>query len=232
MSFRARARMTARMIRDLIKAVQQLPDPPVRKRIGVCVAMAGGVMASLWLISWFLLSLINFEAIPWMPQWGADLLTGAGVLGVVILTFLFFSSILAAIAGFFLEGVCAAVEAKHYPGLPPAREQPFGEMIVMAAKFIGLAIGLNLLALPIYLIFPPIFLIVNGYLVGREFFEIAAFRRVDTAESHRLRRAHRGQLLAMGAALAFLLTLPLINLVAPVIAAAAMTHRFHALRAG
>lgn len=219
------------MINDIVKAFQQLPDPPVRKRIGVSVALAIGVMATLWAVSWFLLSLINFEAIPWMPQWGADLLTGAGVLGVVILTFIFFSAILAAVAGFFLEGVCAAVEAKHYPGLPPARDQPVGEAVLMAAKFIGLAIALNLLALPVYLIFPPIFLIVNGYLVGREFFEIAALRRVETSESNRLRRAHRGQLWLMGAALAFLLTLPLINLVAPVIAAAAMTHRFHALRA-
>ena len=188
-------------------------------------------MVSLWVLSWFLLSLVNFEAAPWMPSWGDEVLASAGVVAVVLLTFVFFSAIVAAVASLFLEGVCAAVEAKHYPGLPTAREIPLREAIWMALKFAGLAVLLNLLALPIYFIFPPVFLIVNGYLVGREFFEMPALRRVDMAESHRLRRAHRLQLWVMGAILAFLLTLPVINLIAPVLAAAAMTHRFHALRA-
>lgn len=219
------------MISDIVKAVEQLPDPPIRARIGLSVVLALGVMVSLWVLSWFALSLINFEAIPWLPAWGADVLAGAGVVGVVFLTFLFFSAIVAAVAGLFLDGVCAAVEAKHFPELPPARDQPMGEAVWSALKFAGLAILLNLLALPLYLVFPPVFLLVNGYLVGREFFEMAALRRIGAEECAAMRRAHRGRLLLMGAVLAFLLTLPLVNLIAPVIAAAAMTHRFHALRA-
>jgi len=219
------------MISDLFKAVEQLPDPPIRKRIGLSVAIAVGVMVALWLICAGLLSIVNFGAIPYLPGWATDLLAGAGFLAVVFLTFLFFSAIVAAVGSVFLDGVCAAVEAKHYPALPEGREQPLGEALVAAAKFMGLAILLNLLALPLYLVFPPIFLLVNGYLVGREFFELAALRRMEADAAAALRRRHRFQIVLLGAALAFLLTLPVINLIAPVIAAAAMTHRFHALNA-
>ena len=219
------------MISDLFKAVEQLLDPPIRKRIGLSIALALGVMVALWTISAALLSFVNFSAIPYLPGWAEDLLAGAGFLAVVFLTFLFFSAIVAAVSGLFLDGVCAAVEAKHFSALPPGREQPLGEALVAAAKFMALAIALNLLALPLYLVFPPIFLIVNGYLVGREFFELAALRRLSVADAAALRRRHRIQILVLGAALAFLLTLPVINLIAPVIAAAAMTHRFHALTA-
>ncbi|MEM7522742.1 MAG: EI24 domain-containing protein [Pseudomonadota bacterium] len=219
------------MISDIAKAAAQLGDPPIRKRIGLSIALALGVMVALWALSAALLSLVNFEAIPYLPGWAADLLAGAGFVAIVFLTFLFFSAIVAGVGSLFLDGVCAAVEAKHYPGASAGREQPLGEALISTAKFIGLALLLNLLALPLYLIFPPIFLVVNGYLVGREFFELAALRHRSAAETTELRRSHRLQLLLLGAALAFLLTIPIINLIAPVIAAAAMTHRFHALTA-
>ncbi|MEM6490597.1 MAG: EI24 domain-containing protein, partial [Pseudomonadota bacterium] len=142
------------MISDLVKAVEQLGDPPIRKRIGLSIAIALGVMVTLWIVTAAGLSFVNFGAIPYLPGWASDLLAGAGVIAVVFLTFLFFSAIVAAVASLFLDGVCAAVEAKHFPELAPGREQPLSEGLVSAAKFMGLAILIILIALPIFLVFP------------------------------------------------------------------------------
>ena len=100
-----------------------------------------------------------------------------------------------------------------------------------------MTLGLNLLALPLYLLLlfvPPfnlfVFYLLNGYLLGREYFELVAARRLDTAGVRRLRRAYRGRLLLAGAVIAFLLTVPIVNLVTPIIATGFMLHVFEGLR--
>ncbi len=81
---------------------------------------------------------------------------------------------------------------------------------------------------------PPLNLFVfyglNGYLLGREYFELVAARRFDMAGVRRLRRAYRGRLLLAGAVIAFLLTVPIVNLVTPVVATGFMLHVFERLR--
>ncbi|HEX3500575.1 MAG TPA: EI24 domain-containing protein, partial [Stellaceae bacterium] len=97
-----------------------------------------------------------------------------------------------------------------------------------------LGIALNLLALPAYLLLPGLNLVLfyalNGWLLGREYFELVALRRLDAGEVRLLWRAHRLRLVAGGAAIAFLLTLPLVNLAAPLIAALFMLHLVERLR--
>ena len=80
-------------------------------------------------------------------------------------------------------------------------------------------------------VFPFVFYAVNGYLLGREYFEVVALRRHAAGGGHAsLRRRHRGQLFLAGVIIAFLLTLPLINLIAPVIATAVMVHLYHSMK--
>ena len=55
-------------------------------------------------------------------------------------------------------------------------------------------------------------------------------RRFDLAGARRLRRAHRGRLLLAGMVIAFLLTVPFVNLVTPVVATGFMLHVFETLR--
>jgi len=97
--------------------------------------------------------------------------------------------------------------------------------------FATVAVGLNLLLLPFYLLllwFPPAYAVlfygVNGYLLGREYFEQVAMRRLDPEAARRLRRAHQGRIVLAGVAIAFLLTVPILNLIAPVLATAFMVH--------
>src|SRR5260370_38935625 len=90
---------------------------------------------------------------------------------------------------FYLEGVAAAVEAVAYPGRGPPRPQPLGEILSITLRLTFLTLLLNLLALPVYLLVPGInlflFLVLNGYLFGRGYFEVVALRRLDMGAPRR-----------------------------------------------
>ncbi len=97
----------------------------------------------------------------------------------------------------------------------------------------GLSLALNLLALPLYLLLPGInlflFLALNGYLLGREYFDVVALRRLDAAAAKAMRNRSGGRVFVGGVLIAGLFALPLINLIAPVVATAFMLHVFEAL---
>ena len=101
-------------------------------------------------------------------------------------------------------------------------------------------IGLNLLVMPIYLIFifliPPVSLLLyygmNGHLLSREYFELVAMRHHPRGEVRALRKGHGRQLLLAGLAIAFMLTIPIVNLLAPIIATAMMVHIYKHLEPG
>jgi uncharacterized protein involved in cysteine biosynthesis len=156
-----------------------------------------------------------------------------GGLGVLLLTWLLFPAVVTLIMGFYLERVAAAVEALDYPGRGPPRRQPIGEIIALTLRLAALTVLLNLLALPLYLIAPGInvflFFALNGYLFGRGYFEVVALRRLDAGEARRVRRRFAGRIFLGGVVIAGLFALPLVNLVAPVIATAFMLHIFEAL---
>ncbi len=236
---------------DARRAVRQLPDPVFRRVLLVSVAGALATAVALWLAVGWVLETTDIIPRAWVARvlgWvglGGDLdpdtarrwADGAVdvVLGVATLfvTLMLFPAVITAYIGLFLETIAAAVERRHYPHLPPAREQSVPEMIGTTARFLAVTVGANLLLLP-FLLFPPIFPFVfygvNGYLLSREYFELAAFRRLDVPRATTLRRRHQGQLLLAGAAVVFLLTVPVLNLAVPMLATAFMVHRFEHLR--
>src|SRR5260221_8773297 len=183
--------------------------------------------------SWLLLARLSLIGLGWLAA-AIALLAGAGVL---VVAWLLFPATIAVVVGFFLDQVAAAVERRYYPELPPRRSQPVGEQIIGGLRFALVALGLNLLALPLYLagiFLPPlnvfVFYGLNGYLLGREFYELVALRRFDQRQVRNLRRAHGGRSFLAGVVIAFLLTVPFVNLIAPVIATAFMLHLFEAWR--
>jgi uncharacterized protein involved in cysteine biosynthesis len=153
-----------------------------------------------------------------------------GGFAVVGLAWVLFPGIAGLVVSLFLDRVAGAVEARYYPGLGAARRQGFGELFLGGLRFAGVSILLNLLALPIYLFVPAInlvvFLLLNGYLLSREYFELVALRRAAPKDVTRLRKAHSMQMMLVGILFAFLLTVPIVNLIAPVFATAAMVHLF------
>ena len=100
-------------------------------------------------------------------------------------------------------------------------------------RLTGVTVVLNLLALPVYLLVPGInlvlFFVLNGYLLGRGYFEVVALRRLDAGEARAVRNRFAGRIFLGGVVIAGLFTLPLVNLVAPVIATIFMLHIFEAL---
>jgi uncharacterized protein involved in cysteine biosynthesis len=75
----------------------------------------------------------------------------------------------------------------------------------------------------------PIFFGLNGYLLGREYFQIAAMRRIGRENAKELRRKHSGKIWLAGCLMALPLSIPLVNLVIPILGAATFTHLFHRL---
>ncbi len=191
------------------------------------------IFAALFAAVWWLIAATQMFGIGWL-EWLADSLgwTAAVIAGGVL-----FPGAVLTVLSFMLEDVARAVEARHYPDLPAPRRQPFIETLASALRLAGLVIGLNLLFLPIYIVLfflPPINLFVfyglNGYLLGREYFELVAFRRLDLVAVRELRRRNRGRIFGAGVVVAILLTVPLINWLMPAIAAAFMLHLFERLR--
>ncbi len=160
----------------------------------------------------------------------ADVLGG---LTALVLTWLLFPAVVSAVTAVLLDAVVRAVEARHYPHLPEAPGAGMAATVLTAAKFLGALVVLNTAAL-LFLFVPPVFpfvfYAVNGYLLGREYFELVALRRAGNAETRALRKAHRGQLFLAGLVIALLLTVPVVNLLAPVTATAVMVHLFELWR--
>jgi CysZ protein len=217
------------MLGAFFRAVAALAEPPMRRVVVLSLGLAVLTFAVLWLgVAEILYHTSLFD---WRPlNWLVDLLGG---LAVLILSWLLFPAIVTLIMGFYLERVAAAVEALDYPGRGPPRYQPVGEVLAVMLRLTGLTIVLNLLALPIYLLIPGInlvlFFVLNGYLLGRGYFEVVALRRLDAGEARAMRKRFAGRIFSGGVVIAGLFALPLVNLVAPVIATAFMLHIFEAL---
>ncbi len=217
------------MIFAFVKGVDQLSDVATRRYVWMSLGLAATVFVVLWSGVGFLLGQTAFFEAGWQET-VADLLGG---LLVGALTWVLFPAVISAFVGLFLDGVADAVEARHYPGIEPASGQSIGKAAVTAVKFLAVMAVFNLLMLPFLIVpplFPFVFYTVNGYLLGREYFELVAHRRLDGEQVRALRRARSGRVFGAGVIIAFLLTVPLINLLAPVVGTAAMVHLVEAWR--
>lgn len=217
------------MFSALCRAIYALSLPQMRRVVALSLGFAALTFAALWVAVASLL--YNAAFFEWRPlNWLIDLLGG---LAVLVLSWLLFPAVVTAIMSFFLERIAAAVEDLDYPGRGPPRRQRIGETVAATLRLAGLTLLLNLLALPVYLLVPGInlflFLSLNGYLLGREYFEVVALRRLDAAAARAARRRFGLRVFLGGIMIATLFSLPLVNLVAPVIATAFMVHVFEAL---
>jgi Uncharacterized protein involved in cysteine biosynthesis len=211
-----------------VKAVEQLRDRALRRIVWLGLLIATAVFALLWGGVYVLLTHTTFFQTGWLDT-VVDVLGGVATLA---LTLLFFPAVVTSIMGVFLDDAAAAVEKRHYPHLPLPRTQSIQETILNSLRFLAVTVGLNLVSL-LFLLVPPLFPFVfygiNGYLLGREYFEVVGLRRLDPAAATRFRRNHQLKVFLAGLVIALLLTLPIVNLLAPVIGTAAMVHTFHSM---
>jgi CysZ protein len=222
---------------SLALALGQMGDPAFRrvlwKGVGLAVlllALSGAAL--LWLLA---RTLPETVSLPWLGEvgWIASMGVWAAIPVILLLSAVLMVPVAAAMASLFLDEVAAAVEARHYPRLRPARPQPWAESLRDAARSFGVVVLANLLALVAYLLLAPlaplIWVLLNGWLLGRESFRTAALRREVPMEVDALTRRHRGAIWTLGALTALPLAVPVLNVFAPVLSAAAFTHLYHRL---
>lgn len=228
------------MIDDFTKAISQLTD---RRFLGVlllALALTTAILGGLAGVILWGVGLIDYSfTIPFtgIEVQGLDKAALAfAILAIGIMSIFLMFPVAAVFIGFMLDRIADAVEARHYPDLPEPRHQPLAEAIWNAIKFSLVLIIANLLALIIYLLStilaPVIFWIVNGYLLSREYYELVALRRMDPKQARALRKRHFWAIWPSGVLIAMLLSVPILNLIAPLVGVAAFVHLYHRKQSG
>ena len=186
----------------------------------------------VWLIGWLV---PDSFSLPFIGEIGhIDTALSIVSAGVMLIASMFLMvPVASAFTGFFLEDVAEMVEDAHYPALPPVRKLTLSESLSDTLRFFGVIIVANLIALAIYPFVIPLapflFFGLNGYLLGREYFQMAALRRMERNEALALYERNKATVWAAGALMAVPLSIPLLNLFVPVLGAAGFTHLFHAI---
>ena len=224
---------------SFLAAVRQLGDPRFRRvlllGVGLTLLLLVAVYAAfLAVIQSFMPETIDIPLVG--PVGGLDTLLSVGsFLFMIGLSVFLMVPVASVFTGLFLEDVADAVEARHYPHLPPAPGTGRWEAMVDSINFFGVLIGVNAVALLLYAFagpfIPVVFWAVNGFLLGREYFQIAAMRRLGRQGAKDLRSRHMGKIWLAGTLMAAPLSVPLVNLLIPVLGAATFTHLFHRLHA-
>jgi uncharacterized protein involved in cysteine biosynthesis len=228
------------MIGHFSKAVAQFSDPVFWKVLWKALAITIIIFAALVWVSWEVIDALVEIRTGWLSEgadgWLTAVVDWVAQAGVVVIVFMMFPAVGSMFVGVFLDEVADAVEKRHYPADPPGRGLDLMSGLMVGLRFALVVLVLNILVLPFYLLLlfvagagVFIFYGLNGYLLGREYFELVALRHMDVAAAAATRRANRGRIFVAGVIIAFLLTLPVINLLAPIAGAAFMVHVFKAL---
>ncbi|MFH5924484.1 EI24 domain-containing protein [Roseomonas xinghualingensis] len=214
------------VIASLVMPFDQILDRGFR---GPLIKGVLGAMLTLGLL--ILLAGWGVEALAGGSGW---LATAAGVLGGVaglFAAFWLFVPFVLAIAGLFLDETAAAVERRHYPGLPEPRGASLAAQGVFNVVLALKVLALNLVLLPVALLLPLVggllLWIVAAVSLGHGLFEGVAQRRMPVAEARVLRKRREFSVLVVGAVLAGMALVPFANLLVPVLGTAAMVHLLH-----
>lgn len=223
------------MILDAARlSLANLFAPETRSAFWKVLGLTVLVLIGLWfaLRGLFITFLFPWVAgfFPEMPDWAGWLsfvfLIAAGI-GLALGLALLLSPVTALIAGLFLDDVADVIEKRDYPQDAAGNAMPLGPAIASSIKFLGVVIVGNIIAL--FLLFIPgvnllAFFLVNGYLLGREFFEFAAMRFRSPPEARLFRAKHGSTVFLGGLVIALFLAIPIVNLLTPLFAAGMMVH--------
>lgn len=214
---------------------QNMFAPTSRALFFKIIGMTLLVLLALWasfqgIISEYFLPFLS-DMSPELPGW----LSWLSFLSVLFIIFaaigsalglaLLIAPISAVISGFFIDQIADDIEQKHFPSDPPGKPLPSLQALSHSIKFLFIVLIGNLVAL--MLLFVPgvnliAFFLVNGYLLGREYFEFAALRHHDAVDAKRMRSRHSTQIFFAGLVIAGFLSIPILNLLTPFFAAGLM----------
>ncbi|MCJ9429788.1 EI24 domain-containing protein [Kordiimonas marina] len=213
---------------------QQLLHPKFRKVFITAVSVAAVTLALLMYVLYALWPKGYTSGYDWIDETGYWLI-------VLIGSYALFPAIVSMVMGMLTDQIATAVEEEYYPHRVGTRPVPILDMLWGSLKLMLAMIALNLLALVPYLILflstagtgaLILFAAINGYLLGREYFEMVAVRHMPLKEVERMRSRYSGKVFMGGAVTAGLFAIPFLNILAPIIGAAVMTHIFQYLKSG
>ncbi len=133
------------------------------------------------------------------------------------------------IAGTFQEKVIAKIELIYYPNSIRKTEPKFWPDFKHDVAFTIWALFLNILVLPLYFfgIGFVVSIILNTYLLGREFFENAAGYHLGKPSAKDLLNKNKTSVYIGGLVLTILSIVPIVNLFVPIFAIVWMVHLYH-----
>jgi CysZ protein len=221
-----------------VKALSQMASRPFRtvlwKSIGVALVLLIILGIALQrLLAWMLGSggiwIESTVGPSWhvtldVVQWMLAIVAGLGVLvGMVFLV----PPVTALVASFFADEIAAQVERDHYPADPPGKPLPIGRALLEGVRTALLSLLVYLCAVPFLLVAGlgfVVFFFANAFLLGREYFHLAAMRFHPVAEAKLMRKRHQSTVFVAGLLIAAFVSVPVINLATPLFATALMVH--------
>jgi CysZ protein len=232
------------MIDAAVKALVQMFSPPFR---WVLLKSSG---LALGLIVLFAIAL--HRLLVWLATAGANwvesmfgvsapapisifvwVLSIAAGIGIIVGSVFLMPAVTALLGSFFVDDIALEVERTHYPTEPVGTPLPLPRAVLQGAKTALLAILIYLIAVPFLLVAGAgavIFFLASAYLLGREYFELAAMRHQPIAQAKRLRQTHRSTVFLAGILIAAFVSIPIVNLATPLFATALMVHVHHRIR--
>lgn len=228
------------ILTSFLRALGQIGDPRFRRVLGLGVLLSVALLAGVYALFLWAVQALTPDTLQ-IPLVGPvnglhSLLSWASLLLMLGLSIFLMMPVASAFCGLFLDDVVEAVEARHYAGLPQVPRLPLGDALIGAFNLFALIVAVNLVALFVYPFAGPaapvLFWAGNGYLLGREYFDLVAQRRLGIEGARALRRQNAGTVWLAGVLMAAPLSVPLVNLLIPVLGAATFTHIVHRLTAG
>jgi uncharacterized protein involved in cysteine biosynthesis len=226
------------MLDAALKALSQILSPPMRailwKSVGLALVLIVVVAVSLQrLLSWFAGSGEVWAEAALGPGFHTPLVilswfvSIAAGLGIVVGALFLMPAITSLVASVFVDDVADIVEREHYPAERPGAALPVGRAMLEGGKTALLTVLVYLVALP-FVFFAGIgviaFFVATAWLLGREYFELAAMRFRTPEEAKLMRRQNAALVFAAGAVIAAFVSIPIVNLATPLFGMAFMVH--------
>ncbi|MGY3032335.1 CysZ protein [Bradyrhizobium sp. USDA 4354] len=226
------------MLDAAIKALSQMISPPMRsilwRSIGLALVLITVLAIGLQrLLSWFATSGAIWLEDLLGPGWHSSveilswIVSIAAGLGVVFGGIFLMPAITSLVASLFVDDVADIVEREHYPAERPGVALPFSQAIFEGIKTALLTILVYLAALPLVLLAGAgflIFFLAAAWLLGREYFELAAMRFRTPEEAKAMRRDNAATIFTAGLFIAAFVSIPIVNLATPIFGMAFMVH--------
>jgi CysZ protein len=234
------------MLGAVFKALGQMFSPPFRavlfKSVGVAVALLVVVVIGLFrLLEWLSGTGMEWLEVTIGPAAHGPLVVVGWIVAIALGIGLFTGAVLlmpavtAVVASFFADEIAELVERTHYPADRPGVAVPLWLAVTEGVKTALLAIVVYLCALP-FLLFAGagavLFFLATAWLLGREYFELAAMRFHPVGDAKALRRLHRGTVFTAGLFIAGFVSIPVLNLATPLFGTALMVHMHKRLTGG